>query len=366
MLFTRKIRALLIPAVVFQSVLFGGAYGTGREIAEFVSKHGPIGGLAALATIALGFAAVMVVSLELARHLQSFDYRTFLKALIGPGWVFFEIIFVLSMLLVLAVNGTAAGEILFDQFGLPASVGIILMFTSVVALNYFGRAILEQSMAVCMVALTLILAIFFITTIGRSFESIASTFASEATEPGWMVSSLRYVLYSAAVVPAILYCARDVKTRGEAIAGGCIAGIAGVFPAIVFHFMFMTAYPDVLEQTLPVYWLVEQFASPLLFISYVIVLFAMITQTVAGLLQGLIERLDVWSTERRGLSLRPLTHALTAVVALSTSLMLAQYGIIALVARGYGNLAWIYLLVFVIPLFTIGILRIATTAPHKP
>lgn len=355
---TRPIRAILVPAVVFQSVIFGGAYGTGREIAEFVSKHGPLGGLAALALIALGFTAVMVVSLELARQIKAYDYRTFIKALIGPGWIMFEILFVLSILLVLAVSGSAAGEILLDQFGLPKSAGIALMFASVVLLNYFGRKSLENSMVFCILALTLILAIISVSIIAQSFDSIARTFATETTQPGWLASGLQYALYNVAAVPVILYCARDIGTRKEAVAAGCIAGLAGVFPALVFHVIFMSAYPDVLQQALPVYWLVGQYAGPVLFVSYVIILFAMIIQTAAGLLQGLIERLDTWSTERRGHSLRPLTHALTAVVVLATSLLLAQFGIIALVARGYGSLAWIYLLVFVVPLFTIGIRRI--------
>ena len=38
-------RVFLIPSAVFLSVVFGGSYGSGREVVEFISKNGPMGGL---------------------------------------------------------------------------------------------------------------------------------------------------------------------------------------------------------------------------------------------------------------------------------------------------------------------------------
>ena len=95
---SRLLKVALIPAAVFQSVIFGGAYGTGREIAEFVTRHGPVGGLLALLVIALGFALVLTLCFELARLRQVYDYRTFFQALIGRGWIAFELLFLICLL----------------------------------------------------------------------------------------------------------------------------------------------------------------------------------------------------------------------------------------------------------------------------
>ena len=46
-------RVFIIPSAVFLSVVFGGSYGTGREVMEFVSRHGPVGGLLSLAAVVL-------------------------------------------------------------------------------------------------------------------------------------------------------------------------------------------------------------------------------------------------------------------------------------------------------------------------
>jgi len=51
-------------------------------------------------------------------------------------------------------------------------------------------------------------------------------------------------------------------------------------------------------------------------------------------------------------------HASVATATLLVGLLLANFGITALVAKGYGNIAWGHLIVYVIPLFTIGLYKI--------
>ncbi|MDH4049485.1 MAG: hypothetical protein OEW68_15060 [Gammaproteobacteria bacterium] len=156
--------------------------------------------------------------------------------------------------------------------------------------------------------------------------------------------------------------ARDIRTRGESVASGFTAGFVGGFPAVVFHLTFMSAYPASLEQPLPTYWMIGQLARPWLMIVFIVVLFAMIIQTCAGRLQGFNERLDAWLLERRGRKGDPMAHAIVSDSALLISLFLASFGITALVAKGYGNLAWGYLLVYFIPLLTIGVYKILKKA----
>ena len=48
----RKWTRYLTPGLVFQSVLIGGGYGTGAEIARYFGCHGLMGGLLALGAAA--------------------------------------------------------------------------------------------------------------------------------------------------------------------------------------------------------------------------------------------------------------------------------------------------------------------------
>jgi uncharacterized membrane protein YkvI len=45
--------------------------------------------------------------------------------------------------------------------------------------------------------------------------------------------------------------------------------------------------------------------------------------------------------------------------------MLAQFGIVALIADGYGTLAWGFMVVYIIPLLTIGVWRLIKVARNK-
>jgi uncharacterized membrane protein YkvI len=355
---SRFFRVIVIPAAVFQSVIFGGAYGTGREIAEFISVFGPNGGLLAVLVLALGFGLTNFLSFELARIYKTYDYRGFLRLLTGRAWITFEVLFLLALLVVLAVNGAAAASVLNDRWGVPSLIGVGLLFAGTVALNYFGRTLLQESMAVCMIALTAVLAIFCVLTFIQYHESISTAFRDAPSKGNWLVGGLQYMLYTVAVIPALLYSARDITTRGEALVSAFAAGAVGALPALVFHLTFMAAYPQSLDQALPTYWMLGKLASPWLTLAYIIVLFAMIIQTVAGLLQGVNERLDAWSMERRGCKCAPMTHAIVAGGALIASMALASYGIADLVAKGYGNLAWGFLVVYMVPLLTVGVYKI--------
>ena len=54
----RKCTWYLTPGLVFQSVLIGGGYGTGAEIAQYFGRHGLLGGLLALLAAAAGWSLV--------------------------------------------------------------------------------------------------------------------------------------------------------------------------------------------------------------------------------------------------------------------------------------------------------------------
>src|SRR5688500_5203476 len=109
--FARIWRVYVIPAAVFQSVMIGGGYGTGREIVEFFTRFGVFGGLCGLTLTAVCFAALLGVSYECARRMQAYDYRRFFRELLGRGWVAFELLYLAMFALVLAVVTAAAGQL---------------------------------------------------------------------------------------------------------------------------------------------------------------------------------------------------------------------------------------------------------------
>ena len=55
----RLFHIYVVPAAVFVSVVMGGGYGTGREVIEFFTRYGLLGGLLGTAVAACVFATVL-------------------------------------------------------------------------------------------------------------------------------------------------------------------------------------------------------------------------------------------------------------------------------------------------------------------
>jgi uncharacterized membrane protein YkvI len=352
------IKIWLVPGAVYQSVIVGGGYGTGREVVEFISRNGPWNGLYANIFIGLLMGLVMAVSFDFARTFKAMDYRTFFKKLLGPLWFLYEIVFLITLLLVLAVTGSAAGEVLHDTFGLPSYAGILLMLLIVVLLNYFGRQWVESTLTIWGLLMSLVLLIFVVATFLLRGDAIAASFAADPADSSWITSAFQFFLFNIFLVPVTLYAAEHIQTRRQAWGAGMIGGFLAIFPGLIFHLSFMAGYPDILEQPIPTYWLLRDMGLNGLLLIYVVFLFGTIAQTGVGVLQGINERLDNWLRERTGKPLRPEMHSAIAVTAIVSSLLLANLGIVALVAKGYGSLAWFSLGIYILPILTLGVYKL--------
>src|SRR5690349_11763236 len=102
---------LLLPGLAFKAVVIGGGYATGRELAEFFLSAGPWGGILAITFATALFSILCAMTFLVARRLQTYDYRSFFRQLLGPAWPLFEATYILFVVLILAVYGAAAGAI---------------------------------------------------------------------------------------------------------------------------------------------------------------------------------------------------------------------------------------------------------------
>ncbi len=75
------------------------------------------------------------------------------------------------------------------------------------------------------------------------------------------------------------------------------------------------------------------------------------------MIHALNERLATRFHER-GIELPPYARPVIAVVLLTVGALVASFGLINLIAKGYGTLTWLFLLVFVVPVLTLGIRKI--------
>jgi len=144
-------RKYFVPGLIFQSVLIGGGYGTGREIIEYFMKYGTLGGILGMFLLTLVLWALMLaVTFEFSRKFKHYDYRSLLLDLLGRFWLVFEIIFIVLLIVVLAVIGSASGVLFRDFLGFPYIVGVGIMFAAV-GFSNFQRQRSHRKISFCLV-----------------------------------------------------------------------------------------------------------------------------------------------------------------------------------------------------------------------
>lgn len=355
----KTLSACFVPAAVYQSITIGGGYGTGREIVEFFTRFGALGGALGTLVAGLCIAAIIAASFEFARTFKVYDYRSFMVRLVGRWAVLYEILILASLILILSVTGAAAGQILSYTFGTPVWLGVVGVLASVVVLNYFGRDVVTRVLSIWTVLRFIAFIAFFVFAFLSASRQESSPDVWRAAAPGWWTAGLQYALYNVAAVPMILYAARKLETRREAAISGVLAALFVVVPGCLFHIAFAHAPPQLLDESLPTYWLIHRMAVPGLMAFYSIVLFGTLIETSAGVMQGVNERVDAWRTAQRKPPLSKLSHAAISGSATLISTGLSTVGIVGLVAHGYGTAAWCFLVVYVAPVLLIGLWRVS-------
>lgn len=356
---------ILLPGVAFQAVVVGGGYATGRELAEFFLPSGPWGGVLALLVTMVVWSLVMAATFEFARATDSLDYRAFFKRLLGPGWVLFEVIYIIMLLLVLAVVGSAAGAIGKSGFGLPAWVGTAALMIAVAALAIRGNASFERFLTWWVAFLVLVYLAFLALILASFGDRISAAYtAAQVSDAGWVKAGIAYAGYNLAVAPAVLATVRHMRSRRDAVTAGLLAGPIAIAPGVLFFVAMMAGYPGIGAAEVPSDRLLAALEFPAFRLLFQIVLFGTLVDTGAGMIHAINERIAAAWPERRGPL--PLWIRLgVAVVLLLLAIVAAdRAGLIGLIAKGYGALTWAFIAVYVVPVLTLGVWKLR--ARHVP
>jgi uncharacterized membrane protein YkvI len=117
------------------------------------------------------------------------------------------------------------------------------------------------------------------------------------------------------------------------------------------HVAFLAHYPDVLDMPLPIYYVIEALQLQPLVLAYTVILVVTIVQTSIGVLQGFGDRVATWKEQTGRGALTGWGRAGISGTAIIVSSALSTIGIVDLIARGYGTIAWAFLGIYVIPLY---------------
>lgn len=353
------LRTYLLPGLIFQSVVIAGGYGSGREIVEFFLTIGPRAGLVAILISTAVWSLVCAVSFEFARVTGSRDYRSFFDNLLGTvGSTVYEVAYLGFMAIVLAVIAALAGSLLRDTFGVPYLIGVGLMVAVIGLLVFFGTDSIQKVLSAWSVVLYVVFVIMFAWAMRAFGPEISGAFDGDqgASGSAWL-QGLKYAGYNLAVIPALLFSLESVRTRNQAVIAGVLAGPLAMIPALLFFVAMVGLYPAILPEEVPANFVLDALGSRWFLITFQIMLFGTLIETGTGMIHGVNERIAS-RMALQGKEMAPGLRAGVAVAFLVAAAGIAQFGLIGLIAKGYGTLTWVFILIYVVPILTLGVSRI--------
>jgi uncharacterized membrane protein YkvI len=361
-----RFQRFLLPGFAFKAVVIGGGYATGRELAEFFMPSGPWGGVAAMLLATVIWAAVCVATFLFARRYGALDYQTFVRALLGPASIVFEAAYLLFVILILAVFGAAAGAIAKATLGAPEIVGTLALMAAIAVVVAFGNASVEHLFKYVSFLLYGVYILFVILSFTHFGDRIVNGFAVSAPTDGWAMGGLTYASYNIVGAVVILPVLRHLTSDRDAVVAGLIAAPLAMLPALMFFCCMVAYYPGIANETLPSDFLLQHLNLPLFHLAFQLMIFAALLESGTGAVHAINERISNTLRKRQRPSLTRPARLTIALVILAGCMLLAQrFGLVTLIARGYRALAIIFLVVYVLPLLTVGVARLSRGRPVK-
>lgn len=350
----------LLPGFAFKAVVIGGGYATGRELAEFFLPAGPWGGVAAMVLAMVIWSIVAAATFAFARRAGAYDYRSFFKALLGPGWIVFEIAYVLFVVLILSVFGAAAGAIGASTFGLQPLAGTLGLASAIALFAMFGNESVEQLFKYVTFLLYGVYAIFVVLALGFFGDRIAANFALPVPPTGWVAGGVTYASYNIVGAVVILPVIRHLTSQRDAVVSGLIAGPLAMLPALLFFVCMIAFYPGIADRTLPSDFMLQQLNIPVFHLLFQIMILAALLESGTGSVHAINERIAAVWRARRGADLPPRVRGGIAVGLLLGCIFVAErVGLVALIGSGYRLLAYALLAVYIVPLMVVGSVLLA-------
>jgi len=349
----------LLPGFAFKAVVIGGGYATGRELAEFFLPSGPRGGLLAIVLAMVIWSGVCAVTFALAYAGSSWNYRAFFKNLLGPGWVVFEICYLLFIILILAVFGAAAGAIGTALMGWPPLAGTLCLIVCISAVTAYGTGSVEQLFKWVSIFLYGVYGVFVALSFFAFGERILATLSTPTPRDGWVLGGLTYAAYNVVGAVIILPVLRHLKSTKNALLAGALAGPLAMIPALLFFVCMMAYFPQIGSEPLPSDFLLRQLNFPAFHYLFQLMIFLALLESGTGCVHAFNERVAEAYAARTGENLSKIARlSITGALLLGSIFLAARFGLVTLIARGYRGLAYLFLGVFVLPVMTLGLWRL--------
>lgn len=352
-------------AAVWFATHCGGGFATGNQEVNYFVKFGWYSIFLPIAAMALlGWAHRN--ALVIAKDYKTYNYKSFGDALFHPYEKYFSGVFEIGFILLIACGVSTSiagsGSLLQSTVGIPYGIGIVLVGATSLLLTIFGTNLIIK--ALNLKTYFLIVTLFILCALGIKtgafrFEQILATretFGTSFWDAVWM--TLIYIGFQSFTVLPIISVSQGIKTTKECnwfMLFGTL--LNGVFLALIC-IMLLGFSPEVLKQTLPVYFVSTKLDLPWLKILYSIILFVALLGTAISLVFATVARFEPVFPKTGVFESLQTRRIVISFVTLAICTGISVFGLTNIVIKGYGSVGYIGLLFVLLPEIVIGTIKI--------
>lgn len=287
----KDIKHIFQVATVFIGTIVGAGLASGQEITQFFSTYGYMSfyGLLICAAFYILFSSMMV-SISTKYCLNS--YTDFIN-LVSPGFLGKITDYLTSFFLIsgAAIIMAGSGALLYQYFGLPKYIGILIM--SVVALitllkDTKGLIAINSFIVPCLTIIIITVFVFYLIyskdTMSLEYIKHVPVHKTLLVDNQWLISTLLYagfnMLFSSGV---IIPLTKEMKKKKVIITGLIIGALTLTLIAFFINTMLLVNIPEIFKYEIPLLHVVSRFGPLIQVFLLAVIWFEMFSTEVANI-----------------------------------------------------------------------------------
>ena len=340
----------------------GSGFATGAQGVSFWTSYGAYAVFLPVISVAL-MAAVAYIQWEFWRQNKTYDYRSYANKLFSPyDKVFatiYEILFIAIMVMGVSSVFAGAGQLISQMFGFPYIPSVIAVMALVVVLNMFGTKLLVASssvLSVILIAVIIIVAVLCIGENGGHFVEVVSTWQTEGSLWSAILSGILYGSFQCIILGATTNLSEDIATKEDSKISAVLGLVMNGAMMILMSYMLLCYYPDVNSEQLPVLAAVSQLGIPVLETVYSVMVFLAFMTTAITCIGAILKRIEGFGAEKiTNITTR---RALYSAAVILICFGIAQFGLLAIINKGYTAVGYLGIPFVIIPTLFVGTKKI--------
>ncbi len=361
-------------AFVWFTTQFGGGFASGAQLFQYFMKFGIWTLVTPILAQAIG-AFFQWYALRYAYNNKLYDYRSFNDSFYGKfAPVFsnlYEVVYIMLLGLAPSVAFATGGATLATLTGLPYMLCTFIIGIFIFIVAIYGTEVVRKVASTLSVLIIVGLLVVYIPNIVAQWSTITSTISSMAADKApagpafW--SCFIYASFQLASIGLLVQHAEPFHSEKDAKTSMIYGFIvnAGIIFISTLGLLAIAQDPKVSTESIPILLLVRNgvgssFMTPI--ISALIVLGSVSTAVnmIAGIVNRVVCKFEKPQPAAKETNGKQKPSKLTVITALAFTILafaIAQFGLIPLVAKGYGYLGYVTIVVVIIPFIIHMILK---------